>query len=559
VTRLFLTLAFVLLLVPGAARAACGDGTGERGVALLIGVSNYRAPAAAPESGAWGQLDNALRDVDEVCAKLSKAGFATRILRDPTFEQLDSAIFDFHDAAQESDLAVVYFAGHGFEFRGQSYIVPVDAPKRTSLGAMTGDFLPMSRLLNAASASKQFGLFLLDACRTRDPVVQVIDAAPTEPGNTPGSVGLVSVPDGAVIFSTVVGRPALDAAPADSVLSPFASAIVAGLDLPGLELTDFYAFVHEDVVRRTGAMAPVGPQYPALYKITPSKLYLVEPPEPSRLPVFGALVGMEVPIQLPPPERLAVEDEPKLIREVLSKYKFGQLLRAAERDNPVAQYLAGYAYEFGIGVDADLAKAKEWLALSAAQGHPGGLLELAYFLEHNEGGGNGQARELYEKAAATGYAKAQSHLAALLWSDALARPEAERAELRQRALGLFEQAAAAGHVYATYALATNSPERRPTAEARLREIAAAGNPQGSYWLCELAAWEGKAATAAKECELAAYEGFGVARAILAGMYARGDGVAQSNERAQYWARLALTEPELAAQPGLYQTTQGLAE
>lgn len=599
--RFLLILALALLWPAGPAAAQCGDGSGERGVALLIGVSGYRAPSGSPGETGWTPLHNAVRDVDQVCSALSAAGFRTFVVRDPTFAELDEAVFDFHNAAQQADYAVVYYAGHGFEFRGQSYVVPVDAPRRTTLEAMTGDFMPMSRLLGAASASRQFGLFLLDACRTRDQVVRVVDAA----ANEPGAVGLVTVPGGAAIFSTVAGRPALDEAPVGSELSPFASAIVAGLDLPGLELTDFYEFVHEDVVRRTGNMEPLGPQYPALYKVAPKKFYLVEPPHAEAIATIRARGDVRPVLDMPPLERLAVEDEPKLLREILGKYSFEMLVLGAEAGNPVAQYLVGYAYEFGVGVEADLPEALGWLERSAAQDHPGGLLELAYFLQAQaEAADNGmapeqreataaRARQLYERSAATGYAKAQSHLAAVLMSDSQPLPADERVAMQQRALGLFEQAADAGHVYANYAVAVYAPDRQQLAEQRLRDIAATGNVQGSHWLCQLYYSLGAAAAVEDQCEIAALNGFATSRAVFASILsgktiyvsdsgsgrslcrsdegerlncANGDSGGGGGEipdeeagrAASYWAQLALSEPELATVPDLHAVAQVLA-
>ena len=547
-TRIFLLVAFALGLLPMAASAAtCDDRTGTRGVALLVGVSNYRAPETANGGAAWGKLDNAINDVEQVCAKLAEQGFATWILRDPTYGQLDSAIFDFSKIARTADYAVVYYAGHGFEFRGQSYIVPVDAPGSTTLGALKDDFLPLSRLTNVASSAREFGLFLLDACRTRDPVVEVVDAAPTDDG--PGQVDLIDLPNGAVLYSTRRGKPALDAAPRGSQLSPFASAVLAGLDKPG-ELTDFYAAVHDGVERLTEDMPPEGPQLTVLYRISPAPLYLVEPQVTANAPAAR--------IEMPPLQRLATVDEPSLIREILRDHSLADLIGSATAGDPAAQYLVGYAYEFGVGVRIDMREAQSWLEKSAAQNHPGGLLELAYFLEH-EAGDQARARQLYEQAAATGYAKAQSHLASYLWNGSYSEADPAVGEQRRaRALELFKQASAAGHVYATFWLASYAadiaPELGPPAAARLRQLAAAGDPAGILWTCELHYQAHEWSAAAEQCLLAASrgpatQGAGAAQARLAQLHAAGNGVPQSAEQARYWAKLALTEPELLAELG----------
>jgi TPR repeat protein len=44
--------------------------------------------------------------------------------------------------------------------------------------------------------------------------------------------------------------------------------------------------------------------------------------------------------------------------------------KAADQDNPYAQYYLGVSYAEGIGVAADTVVARNWLAMSAQQGLP---------------------------------------------------------------------------------------------------------------------------------------------------------------------------------------------
>ncbi|MCP5396929.1 MAG: caspase family protein [Sphingomonadaceae bacterium] len=558
--RFFALLALVFAVLASPAHAECTGGSGERGVALLIGISDYETPE---DSKGWSKLPNAVNDIDYVCDEFLRAGYKVFPLRDPTWEQLDLAIADFHAAALDAPSAIVYYAGHGFEFNGRQYIVPVDAPRTTRRNQLRSRFIPLQNVLDAASSAQEFSLFFMDACRTRDPVISIEDADRDGDGSAPGTIGLFTVPRGAVIFSTVAGRPAYDDAPAGAPQSPFAAAVARNMAVPQLELGDFYENLHHDVVDLTKAMMPNGPQYPALYKVAPAKFYLVETltedtvsPRAEATPaptVEGTPVpvtrGAESPaLDLPSMERLAVEDGPVLIGEILKKNTLETLTQGAAAGDPVAQYVLGYIYQHGTGAKPDKAKARHWFEQSAAQDHPLGQTALAYFLDREEQGQAERVLALYEAAAAKGFAKAQSQLGYALWYGTLGAKD------RDRAISLFEQASASGHVFATYALAQYAPDKAELAEGRLRKIAAAGNAEGDNWLCELYYVKRKAASVVNHCEAAALAGYPAARAIWAGMLARGEGVERDDKQAQYWARLALTELDPVTRKELYDYT-----
>jgi hypothetical protein len=181
--RLIRSLVTLIAITAQPARAECANGSGERGVALLIGVSSYYGTPGATggvDAAGWSPLPNAERDIELVCSALAQAGYAMHVVRDPDWSTLDSAIVDFHLAAIEAPSALVYFAGHGFQFEGTQYLVPADAPVISAPASMRSHFMPIDRLLNAASAAEQFSLFLMDACRTTFPHVHVAAEGKTQ-------------------------------------------------------------------------------------------------------------------------------------------------------------------------------------------------------------------------------------------------------------------------------------------------------------------------------------------------------------------------------------------
>lgn len=566
---------------PSAGRKECGAASESQRVALLIGNGGY-------DGADWDGLNNAANDVERLCDVFAKAGFRVIRLVDVNAATARKAVDEFSALSATADTALVYYAGHGFEFGGENYLVPVDAPRFASKNGLAEHFLPLDALMGAARA-RRFNLFFLDACRSFDAVVELTDL---DPGGRDGTVSTIGLPrggKGVVFYSTVKGSPALDDAPPEAdAISPFAAAIAKYSATPGLELDQYLKIVARDVEERTRPIIDPA-QYPVRYGQFREDFFLMPlelqtnvgaaPASPSPAPEPGAVKGHTPPSRPPSAsirartgairgapgallmampqavnllasytlDRLGTEDEPYLVADLLTQASVPALVSAAQaRNDPVAQYLLGYMFEFGVGVSKDLVAARGWLEKSAAQGHPAGQLELGYFLRAHAPTETARARELYELAAAQDYAKAKSHLGDLLIIEARGeRDPAKVAALKDRARTLFGQAAAKGHPFAMFALGAHIGDT-DTASTMLNALAAKGNREGDHWLCELAYFRNELASAEAErhCTRGASGGFAGSQFLQARRYADGLGVPRSAKEADYWARLALSHKEL---------------
>ena len=534
-----------LLCLAPAAAAACGTApvTGDR-VALLIGNSAYN-------DWEWPSLKNAVNDIDHVCDAFAKAGIAPRIVRNADMATLDAALTRFASEAAGAKSVIVYFAGHGFEYGGRNWLVPMDAPPATRRADVEKRYLSIETVVKRVVPQGAFTLLFVDACRTSDPVVRVEDAdiAKGEAGSAP--LGLLDIGQGAVFYSTAKGRPALDFAPVGSPVSPFAAAVVKELGIPGLEISDYFKVVSREVYKRTLGME-LGPQQPFHYGSWFDDYYLVAPPEvpgaPSVTPASAAVSGAAAargakpavdPLADISPDRLAIEDEPVLIADMLSRHRASEIVALADGGHPLAQQLAGYMLSLGVGLKKDMPRARAYLEASAAQGFPAGQQELAYLLLENDPAPADvkRAYDLYVAASNAGFSKAKTHLAYRLAAGTFGAADFVRSQ------ALYAEAAEKGHPAAIFAL-TYFPDTRAANLARLRAIADAGNPEGSHWLCEAHFADKSLAKAIEDCGVAARAGFAGSRAILANAYAEGMGVAADAREAAHWAKLARDLPEL---------------
>ena len=189
-----LAAALVLCRLAGSATAQ-----GSRRVALLIGNASYGE----------GALRNPINDVRAIAPLLQAAGFAVATRENLKSGEMRDALRTFVLTHRADDVRLVYYAGHGLQMRGRSYLLPIGARV-----ANEGDLLATA--IDATELVEQLGeirhganLVVIDACRV-PPVFQVgaRDLWAARPGLAP-----VAAPRGTVVaFSTRPGQVARDGA-----------------------------------------------------------------------------------------------------------------------------------------------------------------------------------------------------------------------------------------------------------------------------------------------------------------------------------------------------------
>lgn len=127
-----------------------------RRVALVIGNARYtNAPV----------LTNPPSDAASVSAALREAGFQTVTVKTDLSQQATLiALREFASLADAADWAVVYYAGHGIEFGGNNYLIPVDARLQSDRD-IDLEGVDLGKVMAAVEGAKRLRLIILDACR----------------------------------------------------------------------------------------------------------------------------------------------------------------------------------------------------------------------------------------------------------------------------------------------------------------------------------------------------------------------------------------------------------
>ena len=531
---------------------------GSRRVALIIGNAAYR-PSLTPGT-TWPVLTNPLNDVTLIENAFRADGFEVTPLIDGTHDAMLRGITDFKARTAGAKTVVIYYAGHGFEYAGRNYLVPVDAPVEVSSSDLSNRFIDLDQLTSAAVQSNGLTLLFLDACRTAGPVVTVDNGADDLTPHTSIDLALPTRSDAAgaqvaVFYSTALGQPAFDSAPASGANSPFAWNVAHMLRAPHIGLSTFFQAVTFEVERQTHDMRPL--QQPYVYSSVSDDggFYFADPLNQPVDAKSGNATSQSPPLAKLLKDRQTV-DENVLAPLVLANYSPAQIEAQANGGDPLASYMLGYFYEYGVGVPQDLNKARTWLEQAAKSGDPGAELELGFFLSDPplrtsalSAADKARALSLYEAAAAQNYAKAKTFLGIALLNGKLGPRDS------RRAVALYRQAAAGGHADALYELAILSRDQQwasdPEFKLDIRDftkglaaLSLAGDTTANAFLCRIA-WAGPGVAAdLGDCTIGAQGGDPYAEAYLASYYHSAGTSPDLDYLARHWTRLALAQSSI---------------
>ncbi|MCA6121780.1 caspase family protein [Bradyrhizobium sp. WSM 1704] len=230
---------------PPPARAKAVEGS--RRVALVIGNGSYAHVKALP---------NPPNDARAMAKSLREIGFTVSEGLDLDREAMQRTIRDFLREAARSQIAVVYYAGHGVQVDGRNYLVPVDVAFKAD-GRTTDAMVDMDTITAGLDDQIRTNILILDACRNNPMAPQLASAGASRgiEGGSPGLAAPTSLGTGSTLgagtliaFATAPGQVALDGEGANS---PFSAALSRHIGTPGLEVQQMLTRVRAEVVAAT--------------------------------------------------------------------------------------------------------------------------------------------------------------------------------------------------------------------------------------------------------------------------------------------------------------------
>jgi hypothetical protein len=223
--------------------AAPDSAWAEKRVALIVGNSSYQTVP---------QLPNPSRDANAVAKMFRDAGFdSVDVQIDAGNLEFKRSIRKFEAMADHADIAVVYYAGHGLEIGGTNYLIPVDARLASDRDA-DDEAIPLERLVSSADGARRLRLIILDACRDNPFVTTMRRERKVATRGVTAGLGKVepTSTDTLIAYAAKAGSTADDG---DGQHSPFTTAVLKNLTVPGLDVRLAFGRVRDDVLKMTSS------------------------------------------------------------------------------------------------------------------------------------------------------------------------------------------------------------------------------------------------------------------------------------------------------------------
>jgi hypothetical protein len=214
-------------------------------VALVIGNNKY----------AYAPLDNAVNDARGMRERLRQLGFDVVSREDASRRDMNEALREFSGKLRNAEVALVFFAGHGMQHRGQNYLIPTDA-SLVEEGDIESEGFALNLLLTRlAQGGAAHNFVFLDACRN-NPLGSRVRISQT---------GLASIEaelprNTRLMYATAPGQVAYDSLISGQRNGAFTAGILKWLGVADLESSAMVQRISTSVFESTQTLKP--PQNP---------------------------------------------------------------------------------------------------------------------------------------------------------------------------------------------------------------------------------------------------------------------------------------------------------
>ncbi len=207
----------------------------KRGLALVIGNSKY---AHATD------LSNPKNDAEDMKKALTKLNFEVMQFSDLGSDEMKKAIGNYLLKLEEYNIGVVFYAGHGIQYLGRNYLIPVDVQiddenQITAKCFDTGSIITRMNLMEVETS-----VIILDACRS-NPFAGLTTRLTD---STVGLTGTDAPPGTIVAFATAPGKTASDGADRNGL---YTQEILRHIYKPELKVEDLFKQVRVSVMNKS--------------------------------------------------------------------------------------------------------------------------------------------------------------------------------------------------------------------------------------------------------------------------------------------------------------------
>lgn len=231
------------LVLPSASEETLAQESQSAGILGKLGETQVQTPAVAPVTrgnrlalvignGKYKSrpLRNPENDADDVEAALKELGFEVVSIRNADAVQMRKGFDEYMKKLRTSEVGLVYFSGHGVEYAGRNYLLPVDfqANDEDEIPRQATDLTIL--VDKVTKAQGKLNIIIVDACRSS--FITTSTRMSTQGlGKMPAVAGTI------VAFSTAPGQVADDGGGRNS---PYTKSLLRAMKQPGLKVEDVF-------------------------------------------------------------------------------------------------------------------------------------------------------------------------------------------------------------------------------------------------------------------------------------------------------------------------------
>jgi uncharacterized caspase-like protein len=231
----------------------------DKRVALVIGNSEYETRM---------RLLNPRNDAQDMADSLRSLGFEVILRVNADKQSFLQALAEFSRAVTSAEIGLFFYAGHGMQFNGNNYLMPVGAQLQDDV-SIRFELVALEEIQRALDGSAGVRILVLDACRNNPLAAELtrsMRARNRDAGLSRGLARIEQARGTVVAYSTQANEVAEDGTARNS---PFTRALLDNLREPGLEIGAMFRKVATRVYEATG-----GKQVPELSISLLSEVFL---------------------------------------------------------------------------------------------------------------------------------------------------------------------------------------------------------------------------------------------------------------------------------------------
>ncbi len=207
----------------------------QKRIALIIGNSNYTKIQSLP---------NPEKDSQLMALTLNKLGFEVISAVDADRISISRAVRNFGKALRKGGkdaVGLFFYAGHGVQARGENYLIPLGAEVEDEADLDIEAISASAVLAQMEAAGNSLNMVILDACRNNPYKAKMRS-------NTRGLTRVNAASGSLIAFAAAPGQVAADG---NGENSPYTTALVEAMQVPGLSVEQMFKRVRISVEAQT--------------------------------------------------------------------------------------------------------------------------------------------------------------------------------------------------------------------------------------------------------------------------------------------------------------------